>query len=473
MATLGRTPVTLFASGLIPAPRQTNRVESGDRTVFLSKEQVLLENGGEVRGTFWISGREDTQAAGVLRWSRAKGAELWLIDVPRGWPGIWHGSERSDGPLNIHGSSVDCSKLTMPHAYFSSSSFGSGPAQLRLTSRRLILFHHAAEDDRWKRLVIRTANLHEWMPITGFGNPPMLMNRRFQVLECGVEWKAPRGRRVALGDAEVRFEPRMQSDLLSRGPDRTIRTTMDIAVIPQERKTLGELHEEYVTPLHDLLVIAGGVPDAIVFESIAVGRQRPAIVLQAGIVPPDREWPRPDRQLLFYALHIPDFRKAIERWFALHARVSPALQYFSESINQDIYTHARLLTVASALETWHRNLYDSTWRRTYRRRNPGRKKRGPSLLERITHLQRLSGVSEHITGLTEARRQLFVASRNHLAHLNEPHYGYSTQDVYDNAIPSIARGTALVNACVMRRLGFTARETSERIELIHGFLTRQ
>jgi hypothetical protein len=248
---------------------------------------------------------------------------------------------------------------------------------------------------------------------------------------------------------------------------------MDIAVISKERKTLQELHEDYVTPLHDLLVIAGGVPDALVYEAVTIGKQRPAVVLETGIDPPTRDWPRPDRPLLFYGLDIPDFRAGLQRWFALHARVSPALQYFAESINEDNYSHARLLSVASTLETYHRSLYDSTWLRTYKRNNPNKKRRGPSLLERIAHLQRLSGVPERVTGFSEVRRQLFVASRNHFAHLNEPRYGYSTQDVYDNAIPSIARGVALVHACVMRRLGFTARQTAERIKLIHGHLVHQ
>jgi len=299
------------------------------------------------------------------------------------------------------------------------------------------------------------------------------MDSRFRAIECGVQWEVPRGKRVALGDAEVRFAPMMSTNLAPRGPDRIIRTAMDIAVIPKERKTLREMHEEFVTPLHDLLVIAGGIPDALVYESVTVGGQRPAVVLETGIAAPGRDWPRPDDQLLFYALEIPDFRVAIRRWFALHARVSPALQYFAESINEGGYSPARLLSVASTLETYHRSLYDSTWRRTYRRNNPGKKRRGPSLLERITHLQRLSGVPEGITGFSESRRQLFVASRNHFAHLNEPRYGYSIEDVHDNAIPSIARGVALVHACLMRRLGFTAQEASERVQLIHGFLTRQ
>lgn len=447
---------------------------NGDQNAFLPNEQVLLEEGEQIRGTFWIAGREVTTAAGVLRWSRAAGAELWLINAPAEWPGIWHGSGYADEPLTVHGTSAAAGKkITMPHAHIASSGFSSGGLQLRLVSQRLILFRHCMEDDRWKRLFMRTANLHEWLPITGFGDPEMIMDRRFQLREYGVRWKVPRGKRVKLADADVHFHTRMLTDPARWKPNRQIRTTMDITVVAGERKTLREFHEQYVTPLRDLLVIAGGVPDALLYESVTIGRQLSAVVLERGIEPTTRDWPRPDRQLLFYGLDIPDFRAGLKKWFALHARVSPALEYFAESINEDKYSRDRLLSVASTLETYHRSLYDTTWRRTYRRQSPNRKQRGPSLVERITHLQRISGVPERSTGLTKARRELFVASRNHFAHLDQPRYGYSIEDVYDNAIPTIARGVALMHACVMRRLGFTTRQTRERVDLIHGRLVRQ
>lgn len=444
-----------------------------DQDAFLPKEQVLLEQGEQIRGTFWIAGQESTTAAGVLRWSRADGAELWLINVSAEWPGIWHGSGHSDEPLTIQGTSTTGKKITLLHAYITSSSFGSGASQLKLMSRRLVLFRHCTEDDQWKRLIMRTANLHEWMPITGLGRPDMIMDRRFQLREYGVNWKVPRGKRVAVSDAEIRFQPRMLTDPAPWRTNRVIRTTMDIAVIVKQRKTLRELHERYVTPLRDLLVIAGGVPDALTYEAVTIGRQPSAVILDTGLEPAIRDWPRPDRPLLFYGLDIPDFRVGLKKWLTLHDCVSPALEYFAESINENEYTRDRLLSVAGTLETYHRSLYDTTWRRTYRRRNPTKKKRGPYLLERITHLQRLSGVPERSTGLTKARRELFVASRNHFAHLDEPRYGYSIEDVYDNAIPTITRGVALMHACIMRRLGFTARQTKERIELIHGRLARQ
>lgn len=446
-----------------------------DQTAFLPKEQVLLEEGEQIRGTFWIAEREVTTAtAGVLRWSRAAGAELWLINAPLEWPGIWHGSGYSDEPLTVHGTSAAAGKkISMLHAYIASSSFGSGAAQIRLISQRLILFRHCTEEDRWKRLLMRTANLHEWLPITGFGQADLSMDRRFQVRGYGLTWKAPRGKRVELPDAKVHFHTRMLTNPSPWRPKRVIRTTMDITVTPDERKTLREFHEDYVTPLRDLITIAGGIPDSLLYESVTIGKQPPAVVLEKGIQPISRDWPRPDRQLLFYGLDIPDFRVGLKKWFALHDRVSPAFEYFAESINEDEYSRDRLLSIASTLETYHRSLYDPVWRRTYKRRNPSKKQRRPTLLERIAHLQRLSGIPERSTGLTKARRELFVASRNHFAHLDQPRYGYSIEDIFDSAIPTIARGVALMHACIMRQLGFPARQTKERIDLMYGRLVRQ
>jgi len=56
-----------------------------------------------------------------------------------------------------------------------------------------------------------------------------------------------------------------------------------------------------------------------------------------------------------------------------------------------------------------------------------------------------------------------VSSRNHIAHLDAPRYGYSIDDVYDSAIPTITRSVALMQICIMRRLGFTPKQARDRL----------
>ncbi len=366
--------------------------------------------------------------------------------------------------INVHGITTGKgTRVTLPAAFITKTTFGTGVPELRLASSQLVLFAHLDQAQVWKRLVLRSANLHEWFPITGFGQSEMIFDRRGQVRRLTIPWRVPRGRRVPMRDAEIRFAPRMTADSGPWRPDRSIKTTVDILVIAREAATVDELHARFAVPLMDLFVIAGGVPDAITYEAVTRGKRSQAVVLRQGPEPRWREW-RPDRPLLFYAVHLPDFRVALPKWFDLHARLSPAFEVFARSINEDRYTPERLLHVASSLETYHRVLYNGRWWQWWRKQHPtSTRKKPPSLLERIAHLQRLSAVPESATGLTAANRELLVSSRNHFAHLDAPRYGYTIDDVYDNAIPTIRRSVALMQVCIMRRLGFTPRQALDRL----------
>jgi hypothetical protein len=223
-------------------------------------------------------------------------------------------------------------RVTLPDAFVSRSTFGTGVRKLRLGSSKLVLFAHLDDAQVWKRLVLRSANLHEWFPVTGFGQPEMLFDRRFQVRRMTIPWQVPRGKRVPMSKAEIRFAPRMTADPGPWRPDRSIKTTMDILVMARQAATVDELHERFAIPLIDLLVIAGGVPDAITYEAVTRGMRTQAVVLRQGPEPRWRQW-RPDRPLLFYAAHLPDFRVAVRKWFDLHARLSPAFEVL-RTINQ-------------------------------------------------------------------------------------------------------------------------------------------
>jgi hypothetical protein len=435
---------------------------------FLPSEQAALEGGEEMRGVFRIADRPETDTSGTLRWSRESGAELWLIAPTTHWPGGWFGSSGTPQTINIHGITAGKgTRVTLPHAFITRTTFGTGVSELQLTSSQLVLFAHLHEAQVWKRLVLRSANLHEWFPITGFGQPEIVFDRSGQVRRLTIPWRVPRGRRVPMKDAEIRFAPRMTADPGPWRPDRSIKTTVDILVNAREAATVDDLHARFAVPLIDLFVIAGGVPDAITYEAVTRGKRSQAVVLRQGPDPRSREW-RPDRPLLFSAVDLPDFRGALRKWFDLHARLSPAFEVFARSINEDRYTPERLLHVASSLETYHRVLYEGHWWHWWRKQHPAStRKKPPSLLERITHLQHLSGVPESETGLTDANRELLVSSRNHFAHLDAPRYGYSIDDVYDSAIPTIRRSVTLMQVCIMRRLGFAPGPARDRLRDHH------
>jgi ApeA N-terminal domain 1 len=431
---------------------------------FLPPEQAALERGEEMHGLFRMADRPETETSGVLRWSRESGAGLWLIAPTMHWTGGWPGTSRTQRTINVYGTATGKgTRVTLPGALITNTTFGTGVSEVRLASSQLVLFAHLDPAQVWKRLLLRSANLHEWFPMTGFGQPEMAFDQRGQVRRLTIPWQLPRGRRVPMKDAEIRFAPRMTAEPGPWRPDRSITTTVDIMVTAREAATADELHARFAVPLIDLFVIAGGVPDTITYEALRRGKRSQAVVLRQGPEPRWREW-RPDRPLLFYADDLTEFRVALRRWFDLHARLSPAFEVFARSINDDRYTPERLLHVAGSLETYHRVLYERHWWRWWRKQHPASTRKKPStLLERITHLQRLSGVPESATGLTAANRELLVSSRNHFAHLDAPRYGYSMADVYDNAIPTIRRSVALMQVCIMRQLGFTARDAVDRL----------
>ena len=228
--------------------------------MILPKEQVQLEQGEELRGRFWIARRPDSSVAGVLRWSRTEGAELWLIGPFADWPGPGFPDASSAVPLTVHGrSAANGQKVTLPAALITHSTFGSG-SQLKLVDPRLILFEHVEPADTWKKLVFRSASLHEWFPATGFEAAVAKFDKRFQATEYSIRWKAPRGKRIHLGDAEIRFSCRMSTNPSQWQPDRLIETALDAVVISKSRETLDSLHQRFAIPLVDLLVLATGRP---------------------------------------------------------------------------------------------------------------------------------------------------------------------------------------------------------------------
>ena len=429
--------------------------------MIVPKEQRAFEDGEQWRGRFQIAGHPDTEVGGVLNWSSDRGAEAWIIGPMPGWPGgVFTGSTAS-GPLVVHGrSAADGKKITLPRALITNTTAGSG-SQMKLVDRTLILNEHVESADQWKRLTARTASLHEWMPITGL-EATVDMNKPFQARRVTLSWKAPRGRRVALRDGELRLSARMSADPGPWKPSYSIDTALDAIFISRDRDDLDALHGRFARPLLDLMMLVTGRPDAITYEHVSVGARTVATVMRQGLHVAPREW-RPWQPPLFYAHHLPDIKAGLRRWFDLHRRVSPAMEVLTGSIAEgSSYSPSRLLAMASAVETFHRQLYGATWAYRWRRANPGKPLPHLSLLRRVEDLQRLARLSEPTTGMTDANRKLFVSTRNHFAHLAQPLYGYSEDQVYDSLLDTTRRGLALIQACVMRRLGFSRATAGQR-----------
>jgi hypothetical protein len=132
--------------------------------VITPKVQLQLEDGAELRGRFWIAGQEETHAAGILRWSKTGGAEVRLIGPFQGWPVL--AGQPDD--LDVHGISIEGGTgISLPRPLVSQSGIGA-TAFMTLKDPTLVLEVNLEPDQTWKKLILRTTHLHEWLPTTGF-----------------------------------------------------------------------------------------------------------------------------------------------------------------------------------------------------------------------------------------------------------------------------------------------------------------
>jgi hypothetical protein len=408
------------------------------------RAETELTAGRQLLGRFWLVGTESDPAhaaAGVLDWSATDGAAARLIGPLVGWP------RDLAGALTVHGETVDGEKLSLIGCRTVSIPLG-GVTTLTLSGTTLLLGDHATADTRWRTSVITTANLHEWSGETGLQVPDWDHAPTGHTTRVQMTWEVPDTRRVTLPTGELSFSPSMDTEW-AIAPEWSIRTGTNVIVKPKRPAKLDVLHRTGAAPLLSLIVVAGDRPDSIISEVVGDAKaRRGARVLRSGEVVSAREW-RPDNAHLFTAAQLPDFATAVERWFAIWAATEPALGTFAEAINSGhTYTPGRFLQVITALESYGRR-----WRKDKR-----------SLLKLLEGLRAYAGLPARSTGCTRRNLKLIVASRNFHAHLSQPNYGFSLKFVQLTNFESTRRATALMQACILRELGFSAPTTRKMLD---------
>jgi hypothetical protein len=76
-------------------------------------------------------------------------------------------------------------------------------------------------------------------------------------------------------------------------------------------------------------------------------------------------------------------------------------------------------------------------------------------------MRRHAGVPSDITGCTDSALDLLGYCRGYFAHLKQNSQKYTPSDADGGTFPSTRRASALMQACLLRDLGFGAKETEE------------
>jgi hypothetical protein len=199
-------------------------------------------------------------------------------------------------------------------------------------------------------------------------------------------------------------------------------------------------------PLQALVTFATDLPDAIVEEVYFDPESRVRIeVWRAGPRPTGANW-RDD--LLFESADLPDFAKAIRRWWRLFGKVNPALGIYADHVNEgNSFSPARLLTVHTAISAY------SDLRHGYRD---------------LRKLRQYPGIDSEITGCTNRNLALVGASRNYFSHLGSPGDVFTVNEIEAETVLSTRRTAALMQSCLLRELGFTKTQIANRLRRYYG-----
>lgn len=398
--------------------------------VVWDKTKTALRSGEYVTGHFAPAG-SDLDTPGVLRWSAESGANLDLIGDTSRWPAQF-GDER----YAIHGLLSDGDQITLLDAMVRTTSFDR---QLRrMSSSTLALGAHIELGHRWTRAIYSTANLSEWRADTGIKPSRPAPRRRPHDLR--VDWRPPTREEVRIAGAQLAFAGQ-SSATIAYAPRWTIDTWQVVAVNADRALTVDDYYRRYAEPLVAFMVFVSDRPDTLSSEILVdTPRQIQVEIWRQGPTVESRSW-SPSDGYLFHADAVRDFPRAIRAWWRLHKRVWPALGLFASHVNDgNSYSPARFLTVYTAIEG-------------YAKMRHGHKK--------LSRLREYAGVPTELHGCSNDALALIGASRNYLAHLGDTGGKYSVADIQDGAFVSTRRVSALMQACLLRDLGFRIKERGQ------------
>jgi hypothetical protein len=300
--------------------------------------------------------------------------------------------------------------------------------------------------DRWRRLIIETAHLHEWLPRTGLAETKRTHNRKWQATKLGIGWSLPPTTTVDVGTASLMIGPGRDTEDVRHSPTATIRTGLSVVFEPKRSRTLDDLHRRYAIAFLALMMVAADRPDTVTRE-IVRGQETSerAVVLRAGEPVVPQSWRR-NRGYLFRAEDLPDLERSLRAWFRLWSRVGNAIAVFGDAISEgNSFSRMRFLSVFTALEGYQRVIVGG---------------RGNGVLK-LKSLRDRGGVDPVITGCTTKRLELMVATRNWFSHLGNIPPNITPELIAEEMFDSTRRAAALMQSCLLRDLGIPKARRNE------------
>lgn len=398
-----------------------------------SKIKQLLLSGEPLAGEFWpADGGEPAHC--LVRWTDDDGAQVELIEPPRGWKGKLGGAG-----FTLHGVTTNDEEISLLGAWVKRIEIGDRIS--RLHSSTVAIGALTTPDERWPQILYSTANLSEWRHENGlsYSDPTPRKPRHMRV-----DFDAPPTEAVQIPSASLSFEVKGDT-AWAYAPDWSIRTWLDFIVRPNRSRTLDQAHHDFAQPLLAFMHFASDRPDSLTREVLwNLDARRRIEVLREGKRVTPREWRPSQHRYLFQRDDLPDLSKAIRRWWKLHRQVQPSLGLFADHLSHgNVYSPGRLLTLYTSLEKYSRTRFHEKGE--------------------FKGLRSYGGVPWAVTGCTNGALKLLGASRGYFAHADIKGDKFTPEQIQENTLESTRRASALMQSCLLREIGFRKQE---RIELM-------
>lgn len=403
-----------------------------------SKTKQLLLSGEPLAGEFWpVDGGDPAHC--LVRWTDDDGAQVELIEPPKGWKG-----ELGGPGFTLHGVTTGNEEITLLGAWVNQIQLGDQIS--RLHSSTVAIGGLTSPDERWPQITYSTANLSEWRHENGlsYSGPTRRKPRHMRV-----DFDAPQTEAVQIPSATFNFEVKGDT-AWAYAPDWSIRTWLDFIVRPNRARTLDQAHHDFAQPLLAFMHFASDRPDSLSREVLwNLDARRRIEVLREGKRVTPREWRPSQHRYLFQRDDLPDLSKAIRRWWKLHRQVQPSLGLFADHLSHgNVYSPGRLLTLYTSLEKYARNRFQAKGE--------------------FKELRSYGGVPSTVTGCTNAALKLLGASRGYFAHADTQGDRFSPDEIQENTLESTRRASALMQSCLLRELGFRKQERIELMQRHYG-----
>jgi hypothetical protein len=405
-----------------------------------------LESGEVFSGVFTIAAADVQESIGLLSWSAQGGAVLHIPELDEPWP-IKFGDE-----LTIHGMLDNPNQRVtlMPARMVQQSVFGR-PTHFGATT--LAIGAHTEPSATWPTAAYIPPALHEWLQENGLSKH----HADDDPLRPIVEWRQPEPIVIELPGTTITLRVLANSGWSGvASPDWTIHTYLEAAVTPDTPLTINEYWRLYGVPLLSFATFAADRSEVIPFDRFYDPSTNTGIVvLHQGREPQHRDWHTLPGHFLFRAEDVHSVADVLGKWISLSWDTTPSLALFGETINEEAYSPSRFLTLYTAAEGYFRAVTEgSQWK--------------------LTELVKRAGISAEVSKMSKEAISLMGALRRFHAHLNatdlekqrdpsDQAVEVSLEEVSDATFESTRRLQAIMQACLLRDLGFNTNEIERLI----------